>query len=65
MNKFANLEINGKNLKIPLIEGSENEIALDISKLRSETDISQQIRDLKIPDQRLAILLIQMVKKAY
>ena len=37
MNKFANLEINGKNLKIPLIEGSENEIALDISKLRSET----------------------------
>ena len=29
-------EINGKNLKIPLIEGSENEIALDISKLRSE-----------------------------
>ena len=37
MDKYANLEINGKNLKIPLIEGSENEIALDISKLRSET----------------------------
>ena len=37
MDKFANLEINGKNLKIPLIKGSEDEIALDISKLRSET----------------------------
>jgi len=37
MKKFANLKINGKELKLPLIEGTENEIAIDISKLRSET----------------------------
>ena len=39
MKKFANIKVEGKNLKLPIIEGSENEIAIDISKLRSETGL--------------------------
>ncbi len=33
----AKLEIEGKTLEIPVIKGSENEVGLDISKLRGET----------------------------
>lgn len=37
MSNTAILEINGKKYEFPLIEGSENEIAIDIEKLRGET----------------------------
>jgi len=39
MKKIAKIEIDGKILEFPLIKGTENEIAIDISKLRSETGI--------------------------
>ncbi len=34
MSKTATLELKGKKYELPLIEGSENEVAIDISKLR-------------------------------
>jgi len=37
MSDSVNLEVNRKNVKLPLIIGSEGEIGIDISKLRSET----------------------------
>lgn len=37
MSEFATLEIKGKQYKLPLITGSEQESALDISKLRAES----------------------------
>lgn len=37
MSKTAILELEGKKYEFPLIEGSENEIAIDISKLRDLT----------------------------
>lgn len=37
MSEFAELIIDGKSYKFPIIVGSENEKAIDISRLRSET----------------------------
>lgn len=37
MSKTATLEIEGKKYEFPIIEGSENEIAIDINKLRDLT----------------------------
>lgn len=37
MSKVAILEIDGKKYEFPVIVGSENEVAIDIDKLRSET----------------------------
>lgn len=38
MSKKATLEIDGKEYEFPLIIGTENEVAIDISNLRSTTD---------------------------
>src|SRR5690606_16264151 len=37
MSKNATLEIDGKKVELPLIVGSENEVAIDIEKLRALT----------------------------
>src|SRR5215468_5355129 len=37
MNKVAELMLNGKSCKLPIVEGTEKELALDVSKLRNET----------------------------
>lgn len=37
MGKTVELIIDGKSYKFPVVEGTENEMAIDISKLRSET----------------------------
>ena len=37
MSKIATLEIDGKKYEFPLIVGTEDEVAIDIEKLRSET----------------------------
>ena len=38
MSNFAKLDIKHKSFSLPLIEGSEGEIGIDISKLRSLTN---------------------------
>src|SRR5690606_32999111 len=38
MSDKATLEISGKEYNLPLIVGTENEVAIDISNLRSTTD---------------------------
>ena len=37
MSKVASIEIEGKSFELPLVVGSENEIGIDIKKLRAET----------------------------
>ena len=39
MSEFAELIVDGKTYKLPLVEGTENEKAIDISKLRGESGI--------------------------
>ena len=39
MSKFAELHIDGNTYKLPIIEGTEEERGLDISKLRAETGL--------------------------
>ena len=39
MSKIAELHYNNKIFKLPVIEGSENESAIDISKLRTEANL--------------------------
>lgn len=39
MSKTAVLEIDGKKYEFPIIEGTENDIAIDINKLRSATGV--------------------------
>ncbi len=39
MSEFASLHFDGKEIKLPVITGSENEKAIDISSLRSETGL--------------------------
>ncbi|WP_100610609.1 citrate synthase [Confluentibacter lentus] len=34
----ASIEVNGKKINLPVIEGTENELAIDISNFRSESD---------------------------
>ncbi|WP_372755603.1 citrate synthase [Mariniflexile sp.] len=38
MAKTATIEVNGKKIELPVIEGTENELAIDISNLRSASD---------------------------
>src|SRR5690554_3902428 len=37
MSKTATIEINGKKVELPVIVGTENEVAIDIQKLRALT----------------------------
>ena len=39
MSDSASLNFEGKEIKLPIVTGSENEKAIDISKLRSETGL--------------------------
>ncbi|TRX34779.1 citrate synthase [Flavobacterium sp. ZT3R18] len=39
MSKIATLEIDGKKFEFPVIQGSENEVAIDISKLRDVSGV--------------------------
>jgi len=39
MNKKASLKFDGKEIELPIITGSENENAIDISKIRTETGL--------------------------
>jgi citrate synthase len=39
MSSFAELSYNGKVYKLPIVEGSEGEVAIDISELRSESGL--------------------------
>lgn len=39
MSEFATLKIDGKEIELPIIKGSENEIAIDIEKLRALTGV--------------------------
>ena len=39
MSDTAKLEVNQKSVDLPLIKGSEGEIGIDISKLRSQTNV--------------------------
>ena len=37
MSRTAKLELDGKTYELPIIEGSEKELAIDISQLRAKT----------------------------
>jgi citrate synthase len=39
MSKIATLEIDGKTFEFPVVQGSENEVAIDISKLRDVSGV--------------------------
>ncbi|MEQ8711411.1 MAG: citrate synthase [Cyclobacteriaceae bacterium] len=39
MSEFAELTVDGKTYRLPIIEGTENEKAIDISKLRAESGL--------------------------
>ena len=39
MTKKAELHFDGKKIKLPVVIGTENETAIDISRLRQETGI--------------------------
>ena len=39
MTKSAKLKYNGKEIELPVLTGTENEDAIDISKIRSETGL--------------------------
>lgn len=39
MSKVATLSVDGKSFELPIIEGSENELAIDISKLRGSSGL--------------------------
>jgi len=47
MSKTAELHYNGKIFKLPIVTGSENENALDISKLRGESGLITLDRGFK------------------
>ena len=58
MSETAKITVNGKTYELPVIEGSENEKAIDISKLRAQTGyITLDPGFKKIQDQQLALLL--------
>ena len=38
MAKMATLEIDGKKYEFPIVEGTENELGIDIKSLRADTD---------------------------
>src|SRR5690554_6423770 len=39
MSNKAIIEVNGKKLELPLVKGTENEVAIDIKTLRSEANV--------------------------
>lgn len=39
MSKIAEIKVDGKTIELPLVEGSENELAIDIGKLRAQSGI--------------------------
>ena len=39
MSNTATIEIDGKKIELPLIKGTENEVAIDITKLRAQTGL--------------------------
>ena len=39
MSKTATIEIDGKTFEFPVVQGSENEVAIDISKLRDVSGV--------------------------
>ena len=39
MSKVATLSVDGKSIELPIVEGTENEVALDISKLRGSSGL--------------------------
>ncbi len=39
MSKIATIEIDGKKLEFPVVEGTENELGIDIKKLRGQTGV--------------------------
>ena len=39
MSEFAQIIVDGKTYELPIIRGTENELAIDISKLRSQSGI--------------------------
>ena len=39
MSEFAQIIVDGKTYELPLIRGTENELAIDISKFRSQSGI--------------------------
>ena len=39
MSNFAEIIVDGKTFKLPIVRGTENELAIDISKLRSQSGI--------------------------
>ena len=39
MSNFAEIIVDGNTFKLPIIRGTENELAIDISKLRSQSGI--------------------------
>ena len=39
MSKLATIEVEGKKFEFPLVEGTENELGIDIKKLRTETGL--------------------------
>ena len=47
MGKSAKIEFDGKSYTFPVITGSENEEAIDINQLRSETGLITMIQAIK------------------
>ena len=39
MSEYAQIIVDGKTYELPLIRGAENELAIDISKLRNQSGI--------------------------
>ena len=39
MSEYAQIIVDGKTYELPIIRGTENELAIDISKLRSQSGI--------------------------
>jgi hypothetical protein len=53
-----------KKYEFPLIEGTENEVAIDINKLRDVVERSTMDQDIKIQVHVLVKLLFLMVKNS-
>ncbi len=65
MSKVATLEIDGKKYEFPVTIGSENEVAIDIKNLRSETGLLLLIQDTRTQEAVRVLLPFWMVKKVY
>lgn len=65
MNETVKLSIGDKTYELPVIEGAENEKAIDISKLRAQSGYITIDTGLKIQDQLKVRLHFLMVKKVF